>query len=183
MRIRRNTLESREHTCTHLYVHITHTKCMFWTLSSAVPSFQCKTQADNFNNWRTRNTVQLQIFMFWSFLQFDTSSCYAQRLGKKWLYKLILEMLIASEDCECPVTEGKYGEPWWRSGQLWHICHCGKRRGEIQQRFKFQNTDDKNEVKVVFGKNSDRPEGEVQEVVEVSLVSKNRCSKFLLKLN
>ena len=71
-------------------------------------------------------------------LQFDTNSCFAQWLGKKWLLKLILEMLIASEDCECPVTEGKYGEPWWRSGQLWHICHCGKRRGEIQQRFKFQ---------------------------------------------
>ena len=32
MRVRRNTLESREHTCTHLYVHITHKKCMFWFL-------------------------------------------------------------------------------------------------------------------------------------------------------
>ena len=30
--VRRNTLESREHTCTHLYVHITHKKCMFWFL-------------------------------------------------------------------------------------------------------------------------------------------------------
>ena len=29
MRVRRNTLESREHTCTHLYVHITHKNVCF----------------------------------------------------------------------------------------------------------------------------------------------------------
>ena len=58
-----------------------------------------------------------------------------------------------------------------------------EKKGWDTTTIQISNIDDKNEVKVVFGKNSDRPEGEVQEVVEVSLVSKNRRSKFLPRLN
>ena len=63
------TLWKVENTHAHIYMYTLHTKnvCFgFWTLSSAVPTFQCKTQVDNFNNWRIRNTVQLQTFVFWS---------------------------------------------------------------------------------------------------------------------
>ena len=139
------TLWKVENTHAHIYMYTLHTKNVCFGLYLQLSrhfNARRKLMISTIDVYVTPCNFRLLCF---GLLQFDTNSCYAQRLEKR-LLKLILEMLIASEDCECPVTEGKYGEPaWWRSGQLWHICHCGKRRGEIQQRFKFQTLTTKTE--------------------------------------